>query len=68
MAKNYRVVREFNDMFFGVGKFYYRGRTRKFERMWTEHIDRAHDWYTRYQAKKVIERLGDPNARIEEVK
>ena len=67
MAKNYCVVREFNDMLFGVGKFYYRGRTRKFERMWTKD-GYYHHWYTRSQAKKVIERLGDPNARIEEVK
>lgn len=59
----YILTKEFNDMFFGVGKFYYKP-ARKFERMWTE--DRPLYFGTKQSAVRALKRLNDPDVKLEE--
>ena len=60
----YMLTKEFNDMFFGVGKFYYRP-ARKFERMWTE--DRPKYFGSKQAAVRALKRLNDPDIKLEAV-
>ena len=59
----YILTKEFNDMFFGVGKFYYKP-ARKFENMWTE--NRPLYFGSKQAAVAALKRLNDPDIKLEE--
>ena len=59
----YILTKEFNDLFLGVGKFYYRPGC-KFEKMWTKIPLRYYS--SKQAAVRALKRLNDPDIKLEE--
>lgn len=57
----YIISKNFNDLWIGQGKFYYRPK-RKIERMWEKH---PYIYGTRSAAMKALKRINEPDAILE---